>query len=65
MSDNITGIDKPRCSRCGKFKSDDELNGYNPLLPPGRRYEKAYCKKLTECDSPEARKQLEEITKKQ
>jgi len=64
MTDNITPIDKPRCSHCGQFKPADELNGYDPLLPPGRRFEKAYCRKLTDCDSREAKQKLDETTKK-
>lgn len=64
MTDNITPIDKPRCSRCGQFKLIEELNGYDPLLPPGRRFEKAYCKRLTDCDSEEAKQRLKETTDK-
>lgn len=64
MNDNITPIDKPRCSRCGVFKPADELNGFDPLLPAGRRFEKAYCRRLSECDSDEARQALENAKKK-
>ena len=64
MTDNITPIDKPKCSRCGQFKPAEELNGYDPLLPPGRRFEKAYCKRLAECGSKEAKKRLKETSNK-
>ena len=61
MENNITTIDKPRCSRCGKFKPIEELNGYNPIAPVGQKYKNAYCVKLTECDSEEAMALLESI----
>ena len=61
---NVTGIDKPRCSRCGEFKAQSELNGYDPLAKGAAKYAKAYCRNVFECDSPEARKSTESITNK-
>jgi hypothetical protein len=53
--DNVTSIDKPRCSRCGAFKPASELNGINPFATGSEKYKNAQCYKLAECDSEEAR----------
>lgn len=66
MSDNnITSIDRPRCSRCKKYKPIDELNGYNPnpFAPVGQKYKNAYCRSLKDCDSDETRRIIRELSK--
>lgn len=63
MTKNITPIDRPRCSRCGAFKPDNELNGYNPLAPVGQKYKQAYCKRAAECNSQKANDLLDQVEK--
>ena len=59
----ITAIDKPRCSRCGAFKNISELGGYDPLAPVGHKSKHAYCIKLVECNSDDAKQQLDDLIK--
>jgi hypothetical protein len=59
--DTVTPIDKPRCSRCLKFKPVEELNGYNPFAPVGQKSKNAYCIKLVDCESPEAKAILDDL----
>ena len=54
----------PKCNRCGCFKLESELNGVDPFAPLPQRYKKAYCRRLVECDSQQARKALEKVTSK-
>ncbi len=58
---NITSFEKPRCSLCKAFKSDDELNGYDPTVQIGKRYKSAYCRELAQCDSDKAREILDRL----
>ncbi|KZY73755.1 hypothetical protein A3740_03235 [Oleiphilus sp. HI0068] len=59
---NVVSIDKPRCSRCGKFKPEEELNGCDPLAPSGQKFSNAYCRKVMECCSEESIDTIEKIT---
>ncbi len=52
--DNVVNLDQPRCSRCGEKRTDDQLNGYDPLAPVGQKYKNAYCIRVAECNSQEA-----------
>lgn len=58
---NVTSIDQPRCSLCGAFKPDEELGGYDPLAPVGQKYKSAYCVKVAECDSKEAKATIDKV----
>jgi hypothetical protein len=60
---NVVEIDRPRCSRCGADRMLDELNGYDPLAAVGQRYREAYCRKLADCQSPEAAAFLADLVK--
>jgi hypothetical protein len=48
-----------RCNRCRKLKPENELNGLNPFVDDV--YQDAYCRSLTECDSPEAKSILDNV----
>jgi hypothetical protein len=60
MAEVIIFEEKGRCSRCGKLRSENELNGINPFTRPGPffqsggKYRRAYCRNIAECDSVEA-----------
>lgn len=51
---------KPMCSHCKVEKEARELNG-QVLVEGGWDYSKAYCAKIFECDSKEARKITKEV----
>ncbi len=57
----VTSIDKPRCSRCGSFKSVGELNGYDPLASTGQKFKAAYCRRLIDCVSQESKTTLDKL----
>lgn len=59
--ENVVNIDQPRCSRCGLIKSEDELNGYDPLAPPGKKYKNAYCRKLAERHSKKSNRVINKL----
>ncbi|NRB40651.1 MAG: hypothetical protein HRU20_19650 [Pseudomonadales bacterium] len=63
LNSNVTSIDKPRCSQCGVFKDHAELNGYDPFAPVGQKYKDAYCTRLSECNSDEARGIIDDLVK--
>jgi hypothetical protein len=43
---------KHKCTRCGKLKNIEDLNGYDPIT---NDYSEAYCSNLMGCDSKEKR----------
>ena len=59
---NVVDIDRPRCSRCGELRPREELNGYDPFAPVGQRYANAYCRRLVDCDSQQARLANQELS---
>lgn len=61
-ANSLTSIEKPRCQRCGQFKTDDELNGIDPLATGRMKYVNAYCRRAIECDSSKANNTLRETT---
>ncbi len=48
---------KHRCCKCGALRSDDELNGYDPIT---KDYSRAYCRKIANCQS----KEIDELFKR-
>ncbi len=59
--DNIVNLDQPKCSLCGEKRTDDQLNGYDPLAPIGQKYNNAYCIRVAECNSQEAKGQVAKL----
>ena len=55
--------DRPRCSLCGAYREDSELNGSNPLAPAGQKYADAYCRNLAECNSDQAEAVIGKVVK--
>ncbi len=49
---------KAKCSLCGVEKPVGELNGYDPI---NNNYSRAYCIRIAECDSPEAKATLNKV----
>lgn len=49
-------INKATCSRCGKTKDLNDLNGYDYFNNDSSH---AYCRRLIECDSKEAQEILD------
>ena len=39
---------KHKCYKCGGLRSDEELNGYDPIT---KDYSRAYCRKIADCKS--------------
>ncbi len=60
---NVLSIDRPRCSRCGAFRSLEQLNGYDPLAPAGQKYRNAYCIRLADCESPQAKALIDSLAR--
>ncbi len=49
---------KAKCSRCGVEKPTSELNGYDPI---NNDYSRAYCIRIAQCDSQEAKATLNKV----
>jgi len=52
-----------KCSECGATRRETDFYGVEILESGAARYEHAYCKKLTQCDSKKARTTVSEIQK--
>ncbi len=42
---------KHACCYCGELRTDEQLNGYDPITGD---YSSAHCIRLVDCDSPES-----------
>jgi hypothetical protein len=54
----MSDISMVRCVRCGDLKPESDLNGIDPLAKGADKYSKAYCQKLSQCNSEQTKNTL-------